>query len=204
MTLTLRIAGETKDEFRARAKRAGRIARILVEACLSNQCVRELLASDEHTLITTEGLRKSPIVRVEFEQAIAIGDIGSTLAATRNKHWGEGPQILPLQSDDWFHADRVTYLYRENSLYNRRFEQRRRLKELLGRRWRPLVETGKHHTKRIFLENLTEREARAIQNCISIDPGTFWQAARGKRFLSLPGRETQLELGFGEGDDVAP
>jgi len=40
---------------------------------------------------------------------------------------------MPLEPDDEFFAYRVTYFYRENSLYNRRFEQRQRLKELLGR-----------------------------------------------------------------------
>lgn len=135
-------------------------------------------------------------MRVEYEQAIAIGDIGSTLATTKSKHRGSGPQILPLQPDDCFFPDRVTYQFRQNSLYNRRYQQRVRLKELLGRRWRPLVEDAKRFTKTIFLEHLTARQADAIRNCIGVDPSTFWRAASGKTFLTLPGREAQLTLPF--------
>lgn len=116
--------------------------------------------------------------------------------ATRSKHWGAGPQILPLKPADWFYADRITYEYRPNSLYNQRFEQRRRLKELLGKRWRPLVAQSKFHTKKIFLANLTEREARAIRNCIGVEPGEFWRASNGKLMLTLPAREVQRTLGF--------
>ena len=54
---------------------------------------------------------------------------------------------MPIEPDDVFFPDRVTYIYRGNSLYNRRFEQRQRLKELLGKRWRPLVEAAKRQTK---------------------------------------------------------
>ena len=39
---------------------------------------------------------------------------------------------MPLQVDDWFFADRITYVYRENSRYNQRFEQRMKMKKLLG------------------------------------------------------------------------
>ena len=51
-----------------------------------------------------------------------MGGIGETLAATKSKSWGEGPFILPLKPNDWFYAERITYIYRKNSLYNRRFE----------------------------------------------------------------------------------
>lgn len=72
--------------------------------------------------------------------------------------WAALAYILPVEPDDWFYAERITYQYRENSLYNRRYEQRRRLKELLGRRWRPLVEQAKYHrfTKAMFLDALTK------------------------------------------------
>lgn len=146
-------------------------------------------------------MRRSPIVRIEYEQAIAIGDIGSTLSATRSKHWGDGPQILPLQPDDWFHADRITYCYREESTYNRRFLQRQRLKELLGKRWRPLVERAKRDTKTLFLRDLTTEEARAIQRILEIDSGEFWRIAKGRKLVTLPPRLIQREFDFGD-DDV--
>jgi len=57
-----------------------------VDACLKNQCVRAYIAAGEPGY-TVESIRRSPIVRVEFEQAIAIGGIGETLEATRSKHW---------------------------------------------------------------------------------------------------------------------
>jgi len=139
----LRLAGETDQQFRQRAERAGRVARVLVDACLSNHCVQDYIADESCPWFTEAHCRASPTVRIEYEQAIAIGGIGETLAATKSKHWGDGPFVMPLARDDWFYAERITYLYRENSLYNRRFEQRRRLKELLGRRHRHLVEKAK-------------------------------------------------------------
>jgi len=137
-------------------------------------------------------------VRVEYEQAIAIGDLGSCLAATRNKHWGDGPWIMPLQPDDVFDPRRVTYVYRANSLYNRRSLQRQRLKELLGRRYRTLVEAAKSRTKSLFLDKVTNEEADIIRRILSVEPGRFWRACKGAEFLELPPRLVQLELGFGD------
>lgn len=196
MALTLRFSGESDSEFRTRARRAARIARVLVEACIRNECVQTYLADVELPFFTEPSIRQAPIVRIEYEQAIANGDIGSTLAATRSKHWGPGPQILPLKPGDWFYPTRVTYEYRPSSLYNQRFEQRMRLKELLGKRWRRLVGEGKFHTKKIFLEHLTERQAQAIRNCIGVEPGEFWRACQGKSMLALPGRERQRSFPF--------
>jgi len=89
-------------------------------------------------------------------KGFAIGDLGSCLSATESKYWGAGPWVMPLEPDDEFFPYRVTYIYRPDSLYNRRFEQRQRLKELLGRRWRPLVEAAKRRTKTLFIEGLTK------------------------------------------------
>lgn len=174
------------------------IARILVDACLANRRVQECLANGILPGFTEEGLRRSPIVRLEYEQAIAIGDMGSTLSATKSKHWGKGPWIMPLEPDDWFYEDRITYLYRNNSLYNRRFEQRRRMKELLGREFRSLVGQAQHKraTKAIFLQYLTEAQADAIRQRLRCEPGEFWRAAQGRSFLDLPPRQVQLEFDF--------
>ena len=204
MTRSLRIIGESDEEFRLRALRVADIARILVEACFQNECVQACLADPELPFYTEASIRRSPIVRVEYEQAIAFGDIGSTLAATRSKHWGTGPQILPLEAADWFYPRRVTYQFRPNSLYNQRFEQRMRLKELLGKRWRRLVSEGKFHTKKIFLEHLTERQAQAIRACIGVEPGEFWRACHGSVMLTLPGREQQGIFSFEDTEEQTP
>jgi len=200
MPPSLRIDGETDEQFHERAERTARYAKLLVDACLANECVREYVA-DPALPYSTESLRQSPIVRVEFEEAIAIGGIGETLDATKSKHWSEGPWIMPLQPDDWFYATRITYMYRPNSRYNRRYEQRKRLKELLGRKHRSLVEKAKYkrHTKAMFLESLTSDQANAIRRILGVEPGAFSQACRGTRWLDLPPREVQLELPF-DGD----
>ncbi len=103
---------------------------------------------------------------------------------------------MPLQTDDELFAERITDMYRSNSLYNRRFEQRRRLKERLGKQHRKLIGEAKYYTKRIFLGNLTRDQARAIRRILKIAPGAFWRAAKGKRFLDLPKCAKQLELPF--------
>jgi hypothetical protein len=192
----LRIAGESDDAFRDRAERAARIAKVLVEASLANRCVQDYIADPALPEWTLESVRVSPTVRVEYEQAIAIGDLGSCLSATTTKHWGKGPWVMPLEPDDEFFAYRVTYFYRANSLYNRRFEQRRRLKELLGRRWRPLVQTAKRRTKALFIRELTKGEAEAIRRILNVGPGRFWRACTGTEFLELPPRLVQREFDF--------
>ena len=193
----LRLPDEADEEFRRRAERAAAVAKLLVDACLRNICMQGYLA-DSALPYSVEGVRASPTVRVEFEQAIAIGGIGETLEATRHKHWGAGPWIMPLEPEDWFFPDRITYVYRENSLYNRRFEQRMRLKELLGHRHRKLVGEAKWHTQAIFLQHLTAEQARAIRQRLNVSPKEFWRAARGKVFLPLPPRLVQLELPLGD------
>ena len=70
------------------------------------------------------------------------------------------------------------------------------MKELLGRRFRKLVGDAKYHTKRLFLEHLTDREARAIRNRIGCERGEFWRAAQGRVFLALPLPPRQLKFDF--------
>ena len=112
---TLRFPGESDDAFRARADRIGRIVRILVDRSLANRCMQEFIA-DPALPYTFENVRRSPTVRVEYEQAIAIGDLGSCLSATKSKHWGEGPYVLPLEPNDPVDPFRILYVYRENSV----------------------------------------------------------------------------------------
>jgi hypothetical protein len=194
----LRFAGETDDELRLRAVRAAQIAKVLVGASLANRCVQKYIADPALPEWTLESVRVSPTVRVEYDQAIAIGDLGSCLSATESKHWGAGPWVMPLEPDDELFPYHVTYFYRRNSLYNRRFEQRQRLKELLGRRWRPLVETAKRRTKAAFIQELTKGEAAAIRRILNVGPGRFWRACTGTEFLELPPRLIQREFDFGD------
>lgn len=190
----LRFPDEADDAFRTRAERAGTIARVLVGACFQNHQIQQLLIEGH---LSEDAVRVNPTVRVEYEQAIAIGGIGETLDATKSKYWGDGPWIMPLEPDDQFFPDRITYLYRHNSVYNRRFEQRIRLKELLGKRHRNLVGNAKYFTKEIFLRQLTMLQAIAIRRILDVEPGLFWRAAQGKIFLNLPKREVQREFDFG-------
>jgi hypothetical protein len=192
---SLRLPGEMSAAFRARAEHSARVARVLIDACLANRQIQRLI---------TDGLSAAaqylhhPIVRMEYEQAIAIGGIGETLAATKYKHWGKGPWIAPLHEDDEFFSDRITYIYREDSLHRRRYEQRRRLKELLGRKHRYFVEMAKHGrtTKSMFLGSLTVEQAQIIQRVLHVTPGQFWRACKGKEFLDLPSRTVQLLFDF--------
>jgi hypothetical protein len=100
MPLELRLPGESDEAFRSRADRAARYAQILVEAALANRDIQELIACPDFPFYTEESERRSPTVRVEYEQAIAIGGIGECLQATQSKSWGKGPYIRPLGPDD--------------------------------------------------------------------------------------------------------
>ncbi|TWT51726.1 hypothetical protein KOR42_34130 [Thalassoglobus neptunius] len=201
MERSVRYTGESDTDFRRRAEKAASIARLLVERCFANECVQDYLADEELPLWDEVKLRSEPVVRVEFEQAIAFGGIGECLAATKSKHWGEGPQILPLEQDDWFFAERVTYRYRENSIYNRRFEQRKLMKELLGRKLRKLVGAANYrrHCWEIFRDNnLTPEIENEIADRLGLTAKEFWRASRGKvLYADLPLKERQLRFDFG-------
>lgn len=188
----MRLPNESDEAFQARAMRIAALGQVLVSACLRNHRVQELISCNE---LSERTLRSCPIVRVEFEQAIAIGGIGETLDATKTKHWGAGPWIMPLQPDDEFYSGFITYLYRPNSLYNRRFEQRKRMKELLGPH-RKLVGEAKQSRKSQFLKLLCSDQTNAIRRCLKVEPDQFWRAAQGKLFLDLPKRSVQLTFDF--------
>jgi hypothetical protein len=194
---SLRFDGETDEDFRLRAERVARIAQVLVTACLKNRCMQTYIADPNLPILTVESVLRNPTVRVEYEQAIAFGGIGECLAATAGKNWGKGPSVLPLEPADWFYPDRITYRFKENSLYNRRFEQRRRLKQLLGKN-RKLVGDAKASTRADFLKYLTKEQANAIRRILGVGPGAFWRAAKGKTFLFLPPEFVQGQLDFGD------
>jgi len=196
---SLRLPGETDQQFRSRAERTVIIANHLIDAALSNHYIQDYIA-DPLLPYSVDSQRRNPTVRIDYDEAYAICGIGEGLRAAKHKHWGDGPYILPLEPDDPVDSVFVLYVFKQGSRYNRRFEQRRRLKQLLGKRFRTLVEKAKYKraTKRLFLETLTDDEAQAIRRLINVEPAIFWRAARGRIFLKLPPRETQLYLPFPE------
>lgn len=187
----LRFPDETDAAFLARVIRTARVASVLVASCLANHEVQAALQTGE---LKERDLRSCPIVRVDWEQAIGIGRAGEVLSACKNKNWGDGPYILPLEPNDQVGGCRIGYVYKPSSLYNMRFEQRNRLKQMLGKQFRKLVGTAKYHTKTIFMQYLTIDEANAIRRRIHVEPGIFWRAAKGKVLLDLPKRDRQREL----------
>lgn len=68
LPLNLRIDGENDDEFRTRAERSGRIARVLVTASLANRCVQEYLADESLPYWTEQAVRNSPTVRMSLSR----------------------------------------------------------------------------------------------------------------------------------------
>jgi hypothetical protein len=95
------------------------------------------------------------------------------------------------------YPDRITYVFRSNSLYNRRFRQRRQMKKLLGVYRKPVGE-AKSSTKEDFLKHLMSEQIQPIQRVFRVSPGTFWRAAKGAAFLQLPPEFVQKQLEFGE------
>jgi len=89
--LALRFPGESDGDFRARVERALRIAKVLASACLANRCMLRYIA-DPSLPHTEESVRLSPTVRVEYEEGIAIGDLG---AVVPNLHEFGGPPGCP-------------------------------------------------------------------------------------------------------------
>jgi hypothetical protein len=181
---------------KAEIERTARIAHVLVDAALANHDIQSYLADPEPPRIwTIDGVRRNPTCRVEWRDAIVIGGIGESLAAARHKNWGSFIGVLPLQPDDPVHWCRILYLYKTTSPYNRRFEQRTALKQILGRKHRKLVTQAMSSTKRDFLTHwLTEDGAYVIKRRLHLDPGQFWRAAKGRDFLQLPDLPVQLFL----------
>lgn len=130
--------------------RMARIAKILIDSALANHDIQAYLADPRPLRIwTVEGVRRNPTCRVEWQDVIIIGGIGESLAATRHKNWGNFIGVLPLQPDDPIHWCRLLYLYKASNPYNRRVEQRKALKRILGRKHRKLVTQAMAAQRRI-------------------------------------------------------
>jgi hypothetical protein len=168
----------------------------LVDAALANRDIQRYLADPKWAQIwTAQGITRHPTVRVEFEQATVIGGIGESLAAAKHKHFGPLLGIEPLGPDDPVHPTRILFIYKATYPYNRRVEQRRWLKRLLGKEHRSQVTSAARSTKHLFLTHyLTDSGVRAIRRRLKMDPGRFWRLAKGKEFLDLPAPPRQLLL----------
>jgi hypothetical protein len=183
---------------REEAVRMARIARVLVDACLANHDVQELIADPALPYFTEQSFRVNPTVRVDYEEAVCFAGVGEGIAMTKNKHWGEGPNILPLEPDDPVDGLFIQYWYKPTSRYNRRYLQRHRLKEMLGRGFSKLVGKAqmKRWTQKVFLAQITEEDKAMIRQRIGVDPVMFWRACRGKVILNLPQKPLQTEFRF--------
>jgi hypothetical protein len=134
--------------------RMARIARVLVQACLENVCVQEYVADPQlNDIWKVESLSRCPIVRVEWEYAAVIGCAGESLAAARNKNWGAFKGVMPLNVNDPVHPSRILYVYSPDCPYNRRIEQRKALKRILGRDHRKLVTLANGQYERPIPDN---------------------------------------------------
>lgn len=177
------------------AERSARIAHVLVAAALANRDIQSYLRDlMPPRLWTIDGIRRNPTCRVEWEHAVVIGGIGESLAAARHKKWGSFIGVLPLRPDDPVHWCRLLYIYKASSPYNRRVEQRKALKRILGRKHRTWVTQASSSTKKDFLARLSEMGAYVIKRRLHLDPGQFWRAAKGREFIDLAMPAVQLLL----------
>ena len=174
---------------------------VWVSAALANNDIRSYLDDPRYAGIwTVEGVTRHPTVRVVFEHAEVIGGSGESLAAAQHKNFGRFLGIEPLRPEDSVHPCRILFVYQASSPYNRRVEQRRHLKRLLGRQYRTLVTKAARSTKQDFLKyDLTPDGAGAILRRLKLDPSRFWRVAKGREFLDLPTPLRQLLLFDTEG-----
>lgn len=168
---------------------------MLAQAALANLDIRSLLADPILGRIwTEEAIRRAPTCRNEWEHVTVIATIGEARSAAKHKNWGNFLGVFPLAPDDPVHPFRILYVYKATSPYNRRVEQRKALKRILGRTHRPLVTKASRFTKRDFLRILTAADTRAIKLRLGLDPGRFWRAVKGKEFIDLPNARVQQRL----------
>ena len=167
----------------------------LASAALANIDIQSFLADPKLGRIwTEEAIRRTPTCRNEWEHVTVIATTGEARSAAKHKNWGRFLGVFPLAPDDPVHPFRILYIYKATSPYNRRVEQRKVLKRILGRKHRPLVTKASRSTKRDFLRTLTTADARVIELRLGLDPGHFWRAAKGKEFPDLPTPPRQLTL----------
>jgi hypothetical protein len=175
----------------------------LAEAALANQSIRGLLASHPE-MYTESGIRRSPIVRAEFEHATVIGHPGEAVAIGLHKNWGRFRGFRPLRPDDPVDAMYTLFVFKDSSPYNRRVLQRKTLKRRLPKPYRRWVNEAYRSPRREFLARLPADAAAAIRTALALDPIGFWRAARGTLELSLPAPVVQPTLFDDPGEAIAP
>lgn len=196
----------TEPLTREHAERIARIAHVLIDAALKNKDVQY----DMRDLMLPDGIRPTrasitanPPIRLEWQYATVIAQIGDAFAASRGKRWGDLIGVMPVEPDDPVDPRRVLYIYNAESPYNRRVEQRKWLKHRLGKGWRRLVQKAMRQTKRDFLRLLEDLRfglpgaTKIIRDRLSLTPGEFWRVARGAVLLDLPKKHVQMTLDFG-------
>jgi DNA-binding XRE family transcriptional regulator len=109
-----------------------------VAACLANEHISRYLG-EQRPGWSRPSLEASPIVRVEFEHAFVLGRLGESLCAARHKAWGNFLGVRPLEAEDPVHPSRIVYAFKAAAPYQRRFEQRCRLRRMLGKEYARLV-----------------------------------------------------------------
>lgn len=167
----------------------------LATAALANLDIQSFLADPKLGRIwTEETISRTPTCRNEWKHVTVIATTGEARSAAKHKNWDLFLGISPLAPDDPVHPYRILYVYKATSPYNRRVEQRKALKRILGKKHRPLVTRASRSAKRDFLRTLTTPDARVIRLRLGLDPGRFWRAARGREFLQLPAPPRQLTL----------
>jgi hypothetical protein len=164
-----------------------------VEACLENECVKSYLA-DGRTGWCRESLQVGPVVRVEFEHALVLGQLSESFSIARQKAWGEFLGVRPLDPRDPIDPVRVVFVFKDSATYQKRFEQRVRLRRKLGKDYAPLVLRALRSGKGEFLAGLTEDESARIRARTELEPGRFWRAAKGREFITWPEPLRQLTL----------
>lgn len=155
------------------------VARALVAGALGNHQVREHLA-DYPRIWSEERQTRNPTVRVEFEHTIVIGGIGEGLAAGRNKNWGPVIGVFPLEPDDPVDSHRLLYLFKNSSPYQAQFDQRKYMRERMGKGFSKLVNRAMGATLDAFTKRLTAAEVVVIADRLNLTAREFWRAAKGR------------------------
>lgn len=164
-----------------------RIARALVDGAFANLDVREHMKDPVFgSMWTPERLKRSPPVRVEYETTTVISGIGEGMSIGRGKNWGDVLGVFPVRPEDPVHPTRMLYIYKENNPYNKRFEQRERMRAMMPARYKKLVSRALRTQKKWFLEELTDDAITAIREALRLGPEEFWRAAKGRAWVAFP------------------
>lgn len=177
---------------RGAIERAIAFARKCIAAAFANIDVQR--AIERKVTTATEIYQHTPIA-LEFEHAVSIADIGTCVSCSGTKaSFGQCIGISPLDAEMPCDHERVLYLYRCSSPYNRRIEQRLYLKGKLKSN-RKLVALAMRKSKTEFVRD-QGFASQIIQHTFELPLGRFWRVVRGKEFIEFPKQPAQLLLPF--------